>query len=361
MNAETGRIIGSFLDSANVPMEYKELMAWRLARDSRFQGASQVKVGIYASYMAGVFGVDHYVRHFTPGSEIQETNDSEDAIEEEIEEEKEEQHPPDIETNNAARSRGSNDDQEQESHGTLRDTNIAFEEDNVSEGTVEGDNFVPRGRFSGSAEREDQGQTAIMQFSRELLAAAQHVTPVPVKQHLSSVKPVVQPELDTTARPSKRFKSGRPVQTQSTLRWPSVKSDGATDIQNRRGAASSGPSVVSKRTSLIAKYAVNASVLCPKPPQPTAVRAKPVTRGPYRPGGGMNAVDLTKDNEAVAQDLRRSVDALSLEPEAELEVIMARTRGAKTIASAVHGKRKRRRVDANDDDDLQILERIEID
>ena len=358
MNAETGRVVGSFLDAANVPTEYKEIMAYRLAKDSAFKGAKRPKIGDYVSYMAGVFGVDGYVRQFTPDSEDQKIYDSEEEGEEEG---NGEERGHDLQIDSVTRFESINDDQEQYNHGKPAKTSIASEEDYGSDATVEGDSFVPRQHLLNAAEFEDPGQTAVMQFSRELLAAAQQATPVPVAQPHPSNNSGVHSEVDTTEPVSKKLKTGKPPMTQQTLRWPSVKSDVAAEMQDGHELPPSGQGDTSKRSTDIAHPTSNASVPCPKPLQPTPVRAKPVTRGPYRPAGAMNPIDLTGDDEAVAQDLRRSVAALSIEPEVERQSTMARPGKSRMGASTVQKRKRPSQLDANEDDDIQILERIEID
>ena len=66
MDGRAGGVIGKLLEEAKVPLQQRELMAYRFAKEFKFRGAQEKRARAYVAYMAGVFGIDINVRESTP-------------------------------------------------------------------------------------------------------------------------------------------------------------------------------------------------------------------------------------------------------------------------------------------------------
>ena len=66
MDCRAGGVIGKLLEEAKVPLQQRELLAYRFAKEFKFKGAQEKRARVYVAYMAGVFGIDINVRESTP-------------------------------------------------------------------------------------------------------------------------------------------------------------------------------------------------------------------------------------------------------------------------------------------------------
>ena len=73
MNSVGGAVLKKFFDQAIVPLQWREVIATRVAIDFRFKGARERRPRLYVDYMAGVFGINRTLREDTPVIEEAET------------------------------------------------------------------------------------------------------------------------------------------------------------------------------------------------------------------------------------------------------------------------------------------------